>query len=129
MLVVDASAIFGALVLRPAHRSLIERLRGDGDLHAPHLIDIEYLNALRKFLLRRELRQDQADDARREFGELALVRYPHQPLADRMWELRQNVSIYDAAYLALGEALGVPLITLDARLARAPGLQAAVEVF
>ena len=73
--------------------------------------------------------EDRAADARTDFSDLAIVRYPHVSLADRMWELRNNVTAYDAAFIALAEALGVPLVTCDTRLARAPGHAAIVEVF
>jgi predicted nucleic acid-binding protein len=58
-----------------------------------------------------------------------VVRYPHAPLAARIWDLRENLTAYDAAYVALAETLGAPLITMDARLAQAPGIRAAVEVY
>jgi predicted nucleic acid-binding protein len=68
-------------------------------------------------------------DIRKDFADLAIVRYPHQPLADRMWELRHNLSAYDAAFVALSEALGVPLVTCDGRLASSSGHQAEIELF
>jgi predicted nucleic acid-binding protein len=72
---------------------------------------------------------DRAADARVDFADLTIVRYPHISLADRMWELRQNVTAYDAAFLALAETLGAPLITCDIRLSRVRGYTAAVELF
>jgi predicted nucleic acid-binding protein len=77
----------------------------------------------------RAINDDRAADARMDFADLTIVRYPHVSLADRMWELRHNVTAYDAAFLALAEALGAPLVTCDARVARAPGHAASVEVF
>lgn len=129
MIVVDTSAVIAALVARPAIAGLVARLRDDGDLHAPHLIDVEALHALRRLVLLRELTEDRAADARSDLADLSLVRYAHHPLADRMWELRRNLSAYDAAFVALAEALGVPLVTCDRRLARSGGHQALIELF
>ncbi len=95
----------------------------------PHLIDTEVLHALRRLTITGEISEDRAADARNDFAELALIRYPHQPLSDRVWELRHNLTAYDATFGALAEALGVPLVTCDARLASAPGYRAHVELF
>jgi predicted nucleic acid-binding protein len=73
--------------------------------------------------------RERAADARGDFAELALVRYRHQPLNDRVWELRHNLTAYDATFIALAEALAAPLITCDARLASAPGHNAQIELF
>jgi predicted nucleic acid-binding protein len=129
VLVVDTSAVLTALTAREPALGLVERLALDGDLHGPHLIDTEVLHALRRLAITGELTDDRAADARRDFAELALVRYPHQPLSDRVWALRHNLTAYDATFVALAEALGVPLVTCDARIASAPGHRAQVEVF
>jgi predicted nucleic acid-binding protein len=88
MLVVDTSAVLEALAARDPAPSLIERFAGDGDLHAPHLIDTELLHALRGMGIRREISDERAADALSDLAELALVRYRHQPLNDRVWEPR-----------------------------------------
>lgn len=124
MLVVDTSAVLAALASRPSDPALVKRLADDGDLHAPHLIDIEILNALRGLVRGGQLSEDRAQDVRTDVEELALTRYGHQPLADRIWALRDNLTAYDAAFVALAEALKVPLITCDARLAKAPDVTA-----
>ncbi len=129
MIVVDTSAVIGVLAGQPRVARLIERLINDGDLHAPHLIDVEFQHALRRLVVAGAINDDRAADARMDFAHLTIVRYPHVSLADRMWELRHNVTAYDAAFLTLAEALGAPLVTCDARLARAPGHAASVEVF
>ena len=76
-----------------------------------------------------ELSDERAADARTDFGDLAIVRYPHIALSERIWELRHNLTAYDAAYVALAEALDVPLVTCDRHLNQAPGHTADVELF
>jgi predicted nucleic acid-binding protein len=129
VLVIDTSAVITAIVGADPPKGLIDRLDADGDLHAPHLIDIEVLHALRRLVLRGEISDDRAADARTDFADLALVRYPHEPFGDRIWQLRHNLTAYDAAFVALAEALGTPLVTSDARLATAPEHGAQVELF
>jgi predicted nucleic acid-binding protein len=129
VLVVDTSAVLEAIVATNPAPDLIERLAGDGDLHVPHLIDIEVLHALRRLNARGQLSDERASDARTDFRDLALIRYPHLALSDRIWELRHNLTTYDAAYVALAETLEVPLITCDAHLTHAPGHSAEVELF
>lgn len=129
MLVVDTSAVLEALVARQPPDGLVERLGEDGDLHAPHLIDVEMLHALRRLTLNGELSDDRVADARLDFRELRLVRYPHLELADRIWELRHNLTAYDATFVALAELLEAPIVTCDGRLNAASGHTAQVELF
>jgi predicted nucleic acid-binding protein len=129
VLVVDTSAVVGALTGRPPSDAVIERLAADGDLAAPHLIDIEFLHALRRLVLGRQLSEDRAADARSDFADLAITRYEHTVVADRIWQLRHGLTAYDAAFVALAELLGVPLVTCDARLADAPGNRAVTELY
>ena len=129
MLVVDTSAVLGALVGRPSDRRLVDRLSSDGDLCAPHLLDVELLHALGRLVIGGQLGEDRAADARDDFADLAIARYDHVDLADRTWELRHNLSAYDATFVALAELLAVPLVTCDARLADAPGNRAAIELY
>jgi predicted nucleic acid-binding protein len=129
LIVVDTSAVIGVLAGQPRVARLVDRVINEGDLHAPHLIDVEFQHALRRLVVAGAISDDRAADARMDFADLTIVRYPHVSRADRMWELRHNVTAYDAAFLALAEALGAPLVTCDARLARAPGHAASVEVF
>jgi predicted nucleic acid-binding protein len=127
MLVVDTSAVVAALVGRGTGRdAVMGRLADDGDLHAPHLLDVEFLQTLRSLVRAGQLSVDRATDARTDFADLKIRRYPHEPLADRIWELRDNLTAYDAAFVALAEALDVPLVTCDARLAGAPGIVAEI---
>lgn len=129
MLVIDTSAAIASVAADPRNDPLVERLSADGDLHAPHLIDVEVTNALRQLVQRGDLDAARADEARAAFAELTIVRYPHVQLWDRMWELRGNLTAYDAAFVALAELLDVALITIDGRLARAGVHGATVELY
>jgi predicted nucleic acid-binding protein len=124
MLVVDTSAVLAALAARPSDPALVKRLADDSDLRAPHLIDIEILNALRGLVRGGQLSEHRAQDVRTDVDDLAITRYGHQPLADCVWAWRDNLTAYDAAFVALADALEVPLVTCDARLANAPGVTA-----
>lgn len=129
VLVIDTSAVLEALVAREPAHGLVERLALDGDLHAPHLIDVEVLHALRRLNILGKLSDERAADARADYRDLALVRYPHTALSDRIWELRHNLTAYDAAFVTLAEVLGAPMITCDSRLDGAPGHTARIELF
>lgn len=124
MRIVDAGAVVDLLAggLDP------DRL-GEEELAAPHLIDSEVTNALRRLVLHGHLTEDQGAAAMEGFLSLALIRYPADWLRPRMWALRHHVSAYDATYLALAELTGATaLLTTDARLADAPDVDCAVEV-
>lgn len=128
MIVVDASAIVEVIAFRPP-AALLQRLAAESVLHAPHLLDTEVLSALRRAVSRGALAEDRANEARVTFADLVIDRYPHQPLSEAVWNLRHAVSVYDATYVALADALGATLVTADARLARAPGVAVAVESY
>ena len=127
--VIDASALVMALVGKTdAADRLRERLPGLR-LHAPHLIDAEVGNVLRRHELSGRISDTEATAALQAGTALIEHRYPHSgPLADLAWGLRANVSFYDALYVALATRLGIALITADARLARAPGVDCDVEI-
>jgi predicted nucleic acid-binding protein len=129
VIVVDTSAVLAALLARPVTTEVDERMGNDGDLQAPHLIDVEFLHVLRRLVRTRALTEARASEARTDFADLAIERYPHPPLADRMWELRPSLTAYDAAFVALSELLRVSLVTCDARLAGSSGHRARVEVY
>lgn len=102
---------------------------GTEELAAPHLLDSEVVNVLRSLVRRGELTESQGHHAATGFGLLAISRFPADWLRPRMWELRHNLSAYDATYVALAElADATSLLTTDARLARAPGLHCHIEL-
>lgn len=129
VLVVDTSALLEALVASPTDEALVRRLEEDSDLHAPHVLDLEVLQGLRGLVRGGKLSVDRAADARVDFADLTIVRYGHEALADRIWELRDNLTAYDAAFVVLAETLRAPLVTCDGRVADAPGHHATVELY
>ncbi len=129
MIVLDASAAVELLLNTRLGKNLAERLRSsDVSLHAPHLIDLEVAQTLRRYVADRTLPEERGRLALQHLAMLDLNRYPHDSLLRRVWGLRNNLTAYDAVYVALAEALGATLVTGDRRLARAPGLKADVEL-
>ncbi|MCU1484115.1 MAG: putative nucleic acid-binding protein contains domain [Actinomycetia bacterium] len=128
MIVVDASVVVTAVAaVGPDGTLARHRLTGE-HLHAPHLLDLEVASALRQLVGRRAIKAAAAATALDELTRLPLRRVPHVRLLPRCWELRHNLSTYDACYVALAEALRLPLLTADQRLARAPGIRCDVEL-
>ena len=128
MIVVDSSAVVKTLAGRERDGELADCVRA-GRLHAPYLLDVEVTHALRALVRRRVLHRDRATDALADFGALRLTRYPQLPLLARVWQLRGALSAYDATFVALAEALEVPLVTCDAGLAAAAGHAAEIELY
>ena len=128
MLVVDASVLAPALADDAFDGDTARaRLRGQA-LIAPELIDLEVASVLRRQLLARDLDARRAEQALADLVDLPMRRVPHRRLLRRCWELGENLSVYDAAYVALAELLDVVLVTGDVRLSRATGLRCQVEV-
>lgn len=128
MLVVDASILAPALTDDgPDGDKARARLRGN-TLAAPELIDLETSSVIRRQLSVGALDARRAELALTDLIDLPLRRAPHRPLLARCWELRANLTVYDAAYVALAELLGVVLLTADARLANAPGLRCKLDL-
>jgi predicted nucleic acid-binding protein len=125
VIVVDVSAILEVLLHTPAASAIEERLFERGEtLHAPHLVDLEVLQVLRRYAASGEISAERAREALDDLAAFRLRRWAHDALALRIWDLRQNLT----AYVALTEALGAPLLTRDRRLASAPGIRTRVEV-
>ena len=129
MIVLDASALVELLLSTAAGRTIATRIADPAlALHVPHLADIEVAQALRRYAMDGELAAGDARVALEDLQSLDLQRHAHEPLLERVWELRQNLSAYDAVYVALAEVLDTVLLTCDRRLARAPGLARRVEL-
>lgn len=128
MIVVDASAVLEVLLQTPAGARVSRRIFAPGvTLHAPHLLDVEVAQVLRRYARSGAISSDRGAEALADLADLPISRYPHFVLLPRIWQLRHNVTAYDAAYLALAEALDAPLLTRDRALASA-GSGARVEV-
>lgn len=125
MIVIDASAMVEALIGRTPDPGLLDAIAGD--VAAPHVLDVEVLSVLHGLVLGGKLTDAAADAAREDFFRLRIHRYEAAPLAHRIWALRHRYTSYDAAYLALAEALDATLHTCDAKLATA-GHTARVEL-
>ena len=125
----DASAVLEVLLRTAAAAKIEGRIFAPGEtLHAPHVLDLEVCQVLRRYCAAGELDQERGRQALADLADLPIFRYAHAVFLPRIWELRENVTAYDAAYLALAEVLPAPLLTRDRRLASAPGHRAAVEV-
>lgn len=120
-LVVDASAVVAALTDNGADGHWARPLLTIDNLAAPHLMPVEAANILRRFILSRAISENAAASAYAELRQLPIDFLPYEPYAARVWQLRHTVTAYDAWYVALAESLDAPLVTLDRRLARAPG--------
>jgi predicted nucleic acid-binding protein len=127
-MVADASAVLELLLRTPKAEVLDELLLSDAArLHAPHLIDVEVAQTLRRLALGGDLVERRALQALDDFRGIRIERHPHGDLVRRAWQLRAALTAYDAMYVALAEALDSPLVTCDARLARAHGHRAVIQ--
>jgi predicted nucleic acid-binding protein len=130
MIVLDASATVDWLLQTSAGQRIEKRIYSHHEtLHAPHLLDLEVAQVLRRLALQAVISARRADEAFRDLLDLRIARYPHLVLMPRIWQLRHNFSAYDAAYVVLAEKLGAALVTRDRRLASASGHAAAIELF
>lgn len=128
VVVLDASAVVELLLTTPVGGVVAQRLRSAPLLSAPHLLAVEVTEALRRLVIASRVGADVAATCLADLEALPLRRWEHEPLLHRVWQLRGHVTAYDAVYLALAESLEAPLVTTDARLARAGGHLASVEL-
>lgn len=129
MIVVDASALLEFLLLTPVGARVEARLfRDEDEFHVPHLADVEVIQGLRRLARTGEVSAARAAEAIADLADLDLHRHPHLDQLTRAWKLRENLTAYDAMYVALAEALGAPIVTCDTKLARAPGHRVRIEV-
>jgi len=127
--VLDASAAVELVLQTPrAERIAARALHPAERLHAPHVIDVEVVQVMRRLVQAKEITVGRADVALSDFEGLAIERHAHRPLIRRVWGLRASLSAYDATYVALAEALAAPMLTCDEKLARAHGHKAKIEV-
>ena len=119
--VVDGSVLVAATTDAGPDGTWAERVLGDGEIVAPHLVLVEATNILRRLESAGQLSPLEATAAQRDLVGLAILLVPFEPFAERVWELRRNVTSYDAWYLAVAEGFELPLATLDRRLSRASG--------
>lgn len=126
--VLDASAVIELLLQTPAGRRVADRIEDHAAaLHAPCLVDLEVAQVLRRLVRAHLLDGDEATDAFSDLRGLAIRRHAHEPLIDRIWELRHDLTAYDACYAALAEALGAVLVTCDEAISGVRSLTARVE--
>lgn len=129
MIVVDASALLEALLRTPAAKTVESWLFDAGQtLHAPHLIDVEVAQVIRRYTAHGDIDSERGRTALADLADFGLHRYPHDFLLPRVWELRNNLTAYDAVYVALAEVLDATLLTRDHRLAAAAGNHVRVEL-
>jgi predicted nucleic acid-binding protein len=129
MIVVDASAVIEVLLRTQVAEHIERRLFSRRDtLHAPHLLDVEVAQAVRRYAAAGHIDRERGREALSDLADFPLHRYPHTVLLGRIWDLRRNLTAYDAAYVALAEAFEAPLITRDGRLAKAAGHHAHIEL-
>jgi predicted nucleic acid-binding protein len=128
MIVADASIVLEVLLRTKRGLQIEARLLSSREtLHAPHLIDLEVCQVLRRYLHAKDLTADRAAAAIEDFQSIRIFRYPHRIFVDRIWELRSNMTAYDAAYVAVAEMIGAPLLTTDKRLASTSNHSAQIE--
>jgi predicted nucleic acid-binding protein len=129
LIVIDASALLEMLLRTERADLLMERALVPSErMHAPHLLDIEVCQVLRRLVQRKEITATRAEQALDDLKDLVVERHEHQTLVRRIWQLRDSLTAYDGAYVALAEALSAPLLTCDSKLAGAHGHHATIEL-
>ena len=130
MIVLDASAAVDWFLQTAGGRRIDKRLYSlNESLHAPHVIDLEVAQVIRRLVREGIVSERRGGEVMQDLLDTRITRYPHILLLERIWQLRHNLSAYDAAYVVLAEKLGATLITRDSRLAAASGHTAKIQVF
>ena len=125
----DSSAVLEVLLRSQTGLEIEKRIFSPPEtLYAPHLLDLEVAQVLRRYCASGEMDAERGREALRDLADIPINRYPHDVFLPRIWELRPNMTAYDAAYVALAETLPAPLLTRDTRLASAPGHAAIIEL-
>ena len=125
----DSSAVLEVLLRSQTGLEIEKRIFSPQEtLYAPHLLDLEVAQVLRRYCASGEMDAERGREAVRDLADIPINRYPHDVFLPRIWELRPNMTAYDAAYVALAETLPAPLLTRDTRLASAPGHAAIIEL-
>ncbi len=128
MIVIDASAILRSTLANPGRWRDRKSILEDGEtLHAPHLLDLEVAQVLRRFTIHGTMSAGRGREALEDLGGFRITRYEHALFLGRIWELRSSMTAYDAAYVALAESLNAPLLTRDRRLSESTGHDAIIE--
>jgi predicted nucleic acid-binding protein len=128
MIVLDASAVLELLLRTPAGEVIERRIAAPSEtLHAPHLLDVEVAQVVRRYAQKRAVTAARGKQILDDLADLDVIRYPHDIFLQRIWSLHHNLTAYDAAYVALAEALAAPLLTCDAGVAAAHGHTARIE--
>lgn len=129
MIVIDASALLELVTRSPLHPQVVRLIGRPGEsLHAPHLVDVEVSHVLRKLVHRNQLTDEEASRALSYHLDLDIERWEHEALLPRIWKHRDNLTAYDACYVALAEVLHAPLVTCDGALASSTGHEARIEL-
>ena len=129
MIVIDASALLDLVLRTPCAPELEDRVFETGEeLHAPHLLDVECAQVIRKWNRSGHIPDARAVEAFEDLADMSIIRHPHGPLLERAWHLRRSITAYDAMYIALAEGLDATLLTTDARLARSHGHTARIAL-
>jgi predicted nucleic acid-binding protein len=130
VIVVDSSVILEVLLRTKSSQTIEKKIFSRGQtLHAPHLIDIEIAQVIRRYTSAGEITPERGSQAIEDLMDFRISRYSHDILLPRIWDLRKNMTAYDAAYVALAEIMDSPLLTRDAKLARSPGSNAKIQLF
>ena len=129
MIVLDASAVLEVLLRSRVGLEIEKRIFSPREsLFAPHLLDLEVAQVIRRYCSFGEIDSERGKEAIEDLKDFPINRYQHDIFLNRVWELRHNMTAYDAVYVALAETLSAPLLTRDAHLASAPGHEALIEL-